>query len=311
MFASARSKPDDHPADPIGQRRSLDYLRPTLDAAEVAAGETNDIAKVLALFRTMPIDDLGIFLLGMPDPGYPRLSALFPQMAAAAVQTSWTGASGYPLLQQSLTFVRLLSQNFQAITGQPLHQRPILDFGCGWGRLIRLLYYFSDPALIYGCDPWDEAVQICRTDRVLGNLAVSDYLPRSLPFDRQQFDLVYAFSVFTHLSERAATAALKLLGEALSSNGVLAITIRPVEYWKIHPGIPARDLAMLEAEHATRGFAYRPHNREPVDGDITYGDTSISLDYLKNNFPQLQLRKIERSLDDPYQLVLFFTKGHT
>ena len=284
------------------------YLQPTLEAAEVVAGATTDVAKVLELLRKMPIDDFGIFLLNLPNPEYPRLSALLPRMAAPAVQTAWTGTSGFALLQQTATFVRLLDHNFQALTGQPLHQVPVLDFGCGWGRIIRLLYYFADPSLIYGCDPWDESIKICEADDVLGQLAISDYLPSRLPFDRREFDLIYAFSVFTHLSTRAAAAALNVLSEALSDRGVLAITIRPVEYWRHKASLSDQQRTVLEAEHAARGFAFFPHNHAPVDGDITFGDSSMSLEYLEKNFPALHLRKFERTLADPYQLVLFFTK---
>ena len=136
----------------------------------------------------------------------------------------------------------------------------------------------------------------------------SDYLPQRLPFERQQFDLVLAFSVFTHLSERAAATALKVLGGALSERGLLAITIRPVEYWRIHKGLSGRIAPALEAEHAARGFAYRPHNRTPIDGDITYGDTSMTLDYFEKQFPWLSVRNVERPAEDPFQTVVFLTK---
>jgi Methyltransferase domain len=286
----------------------LDDATSMLKTAEAVAGETKDAVQALHRLRALSLDDFGLFLLGLPDPDYPALSALLPRMASDEVQKSWTGADGRALMTQTLTFVRLVGQNFQSITGEPLHQHAILDFGCGWGRIIRMLYYFSDPALIYGCDPWDKSIQICRDDRVLGNLAVSDYLPQRLPFERRQFDLVLAFSVFTHLSERAAATALEVLGGALSERGLLAITIRPVEYWRIHKGLSASDRAALEAAHAARGFAYRPHNRAPVDGDITYGDTSMTLDYFAQHFPWLAIRKVERPAEDPYQTVLFLTK---
>jgi hypothetical protein len=286
----------------------LNHARSTLNAAEAVAGETKDVVQVLHRLRRLSIEDFGLFFLGLPDPAYPALSALLPRMAAAEVQKSWTGSDGRTLLTQTLAFVQLVDANFQLITRQPLRQQPILDFGCGWGRIMRLFYYFSDPALIYGCDPWDESIEICRADRLLGNLALSDYLPHSLPFDRQKFDLIYAFSVFTHLSERAAATALKTLGEALSERGLLVITIRPVEYWRIHHGLPPPDRAALEAQHATRGFAYRPHNRALVDGDVTYGDTTMTLDYFEKQFPWFAIQNVERPAEDPYQKVLFLTK---
>jgi hypothetical protein len=102
--------------------------------------------------------------------------------------------------------------------------------------------------------------------------------------------------------------ALTLLGGALSKRGLLVITIRPVEYWAIHQGLSAQDRAALAAEHAARGFAFRPHNRTPVDGDITYGDTSMTLEYFGEQFSWLSLRKVEQTVEDPYQTVLFLTK---
>src|SRR4029077_744564 len=44
-------------------------------------------------------------------------------------------------------------------------------------------------------------------------------------------DLIYAFSVFTHLSERAAIMALTTLRRYVARGGLFVITIRPKEYW--------------------------------------------------------------------------------
>lgn len=286
----------------------LNFTLPIVEAAEKIATRTSSVNDVLLCLRQLPIDDFGLLLLELPNQHYPGLTKLLPRMASADVQNSWTGSNGHTLLRQSLAFVRTVSQNFVTITGRPLEGHKSLDFGCGWGRIIRLMYYFTDPDRLFGCDPWDRSIEICRADGILGHLAISDYLPKQLPFSESGFDLALAFSVFTHLSERAAKTALDVLTEALSDTGVLVITIRPVEYWQYHAGLSAKEISSLEEAHARRGFAFRPHNRAPVDGDVTYGDTSVSLDYLANTFPRLKLRKLERSLDDPYQLVLFLTK---
>lgn len=73
-----------------------------------------------------------------------------------------------------------------------------------------------------------------------------DALPSRLPFNWQQFDLIIAFSVFTYLSERATVAALNLLNGALTDTGILAIIIRPVEYWRIHHGLSQQNVTALE-----------------------------------------------------------------
>lgn len=89
---------------------------------------------------------------------------------------------------------------------------------------------------------------------------------------------------------------------------MLAITIRPVEYWRFHQGLSPSEVAKFEHAHMSKGFAFKPHQRDAINGDITYDDTSISFDYLKRNFPDLKLRKFERTLDDPYQIICFLTK---
>jgi SAM-dependent methyltransferase len=286
----------------------LSYADPVLEGAEALAERTGEVFSVLAGLRQLPIDDFAALLLSLPNPSYPHVSKLLPRMAAPEVQRSWTGSEGIVLLRQTMSFVRLCAYNVQHITGRGLEGRKILDYGCGWGRIIRLMYYFTNPEMICGCDPWDRSIAICDADGVLGNLAISDYLPRSLPFEGQRFDLIYAFSVFTHLSERAAQMALHALHRVLSDDGVLAITIRPKEYWAYDQTVSPEEAAALERSHSKNGFAFRPHNREPVEGDITYGDTSISLEYIIDRNPEFQLKKVERALEDPYQLVLFLSK---
>ena len=68
----------------------LNHAQPTLKAAEAIASETKDVVKGLHQLRLISLNDFGIFLLGLPDPKYPGLSALLPRMADAAVQKSWT-----------------------------------------------------------------------------------------------------------------------------------------------------------------------------------------------------------------------------
>ena len=91
----------------------------------------------------------------------------------------------------------------------------MLDFGCGWGRLTRMLARDVAPGNLFGCDPAQGILDVCRADRVPAELARSDFLPQRVPFDGP-FDLAFAFSVFTHLSERAAEASLDALHAALA-----------------------------------------------------------------------------------------------
>ena len=182
----------------------------------------------------------------------------------------------------------------------------MLDFGCGYGRLARLMYYFTDPENLFGVDPWDRSIEICRADGLGENFRQSEYLPDSLPVLRTDFDFIYAFSVFTHLSRRAAERALDVCRRNIAADGVMLITIRPAEYWDLDASIHGlADTSQLRAAHRRTGFAFSPHHRSAVDGDVTYGDASMTIAWLADTFPRWRIKMVDRSLEDPYQIYVF------
>lgn len=266
--------------------------------------EGSSLTDALHSLRRLGLDDFGELLASMPNPDFPRLSRVLPKMASTEVQTSWTGAHGLSLLKQTSSFVRSAAYNFARLTGRPLDGARILDFGCGYGRIARFMYYFTDPERFIGLDPWDRSIELCRQAGFGDNFRQSEYLPRSLPVGDAQFDMIYAFSVFTHLSERATRQALETLRRYVQDSGLLIITIRPIEYWSIGRSDHG-DTAALVAQHRQRGFAFQPHQREMVEGDITYGDTSMTAGWIAAEFPIWRIAGLDRSLDDPYQIYLF------
>lgn len=264
----------------------------------------SDPASVLNELRLLGLNDFLAVLWEMPQSDFPRLSSLLPPMASLEVQSSWTGSSGEVLLNQSVAFARAASANYLDITGSSLRNKLILDFGCGYGRLLRAFSFFTEQ--LYGVDPWPESIRLCHEAGLMKNVLLSDYLPESLPVP-QDFDFVFAFSVFTHLSERATSLALRTIRQHMKEAGVLCITIRPIEYWRVvHRQQPDAFHERVEAAHASDGFAFHPHYRDPVDGDITYGDTSMTLDYLTSVVGGLfSIAHIDRSGDDLLQRYVY------
>src|SRR4051812_9615577 len=117
-----------------------------LIAAEELAERGGSVDRVLQTLRKLGLDDFGSFFWSLPNRSYPALSAMLPRMADPATQVRWTGNSGEALLIQSVAFIRMV-ENIYARQGiGQLAGRQVLDFGCGYGRLTRLMYYFSDPS---------------------------------------------------------------------------------------------------------------------------------------------------------------------
>jgi hypothetical protein len=147
-------------------------------------------AAAFAGLRRLGIDDFGEFLLSMPNLTFPKLSRLLPAMASDEVQRNWTGNCGIDLLKQTTSFVRAVSYSFARLSGRSLDQASVLDFGCGYGRIARLFYYFTDEDRFCGVDPWDRSIELCRESGLVKNFHVSDVTPQS------QWRWALAVSVF-------------------------------------------------------------------------------------------------------------------
>jgi SAM-dependent methyltransferase len=273
---------------------------------------TLDEKQVQQEFESIPLEIFGRMMVDRPAE-FPNIMKWMPLMPSDKVQQSWTGCSGHDLMKQSVSFIRIAVGKYHETACKPLSEGTVLDFGCGWGRLARLLYKYVPAGNIYGVDPWDQSIDLCRETNLYGNYFISDYLPEKLPIPGvAKFDLVIAFSVFTHLSEKAAGMALELLSNSLHRNGVLIFTIRPREYWAFAqdqgPFFKSIPIDRMLSDYDTKGFAFFPHIREEIDGEVTYGEASMSIDYLKQKCVGLKLSGIEWSSEDPHQMIVMLKK---
>lgn len=277
-----------------------------LQAVERRLTPNSTRAEALRALRGLPLAEFGAFMISLPDAKFPRLSALLPRMASVETQISWTGTSGAALLDQSLAFVTAAAKTYEDLTQKSLRDATVLDYGCGYGRLSRLMYYYVDEAQLFGVDPWDRSIEICTADGLSEQFLQSDYLPTDLPVGAARFEFIFAFSVFTHLSARATQASIRTLTRYLTQEGVLLITTRESSYWAEHFKPPKPEqTAKYEAAHQADGFAFLPHARAAVDGDVTYGDTSMTRAWFEANFPTLEVVRKTHSESDPFQTYWF------
>ena len=176
-----------------------DVLAPLDDACR--RGEPLDLGKLRDLD-----DDAWTLLATKEYSVYPHLRAALPDLPDDATQETWNGRSGFHLAVQSAGFLKTLKRLYARHGSRPLADSTVLDFGCGWGRLTRLVARDVAPGGLYGCDPYPGILDVCDRMRVPARLAPIAYVPTALPFD-DRFDLVYAFSVFTHLSRKPISPA--------------------------------------------------------------------------------------------------------
>jgi SAM-dependent methyltransferase len=98
----------------------------------------------------------------------------------------------------------------------------LLDWGCGCGRVLR--HWGGLPRTeIFGCDIDGRMVEWCARHLPFARVSVTGLSP-PLPHDAETFDLVYAFSVFTHLTEELQRAWMSECRRVLRPNGHLLIS---------------------------------------------------------------------------------------
>ena len=103
----------------------------------------------------------------------------------------------------------------------------VLDFGCGCGRVTR--YWAGFAGSVTGSDLDAPAVAWCRANLPFARFEQNGLAP-PLAFADESFDLVYALSVFTHLTAELQLAWRDELRRVLRAGGSLLVTTHGRSY---------------------------------------------------------------------------------
>jgi SAM-dependent methyltransferase len=116
----------------------------------------------------------------------------------------------------------------------------ILDFGCGCGRVLRQWHDLAGPR-VCGSDYNAELVAWCQENLPFADTQTNGSRP-PLQLGDSEFDLIYAFSVFTHLTEPAQHAWMAELRRVLRPGGLLLFTTKGTSHaeQQLDPDLLAR-----------------------------------------------------------------------
>jgi ubiquinone/menaquinone biosynthesis C-methylase UbiE len=124
----------------------------------------------------------------------------FPGFPAEALQTQFVGSSNESAMREGFGFYSLVKRNANLL-GKPFdNTTKFLDFGCGWGRLLRIFRKEIAEENLFGVDVDPTILDECRKNKVPGELS-RIFPDGKLPYPDAFFDCVIAYSVFTHLPE--------------------------------------------------------------------------------------------------------------
>jgi ubiquinone/menaquinone biosynthesis C-methylase UbiE len=170
----------------------------------------------------------------------------------------------------------------------------VLDYGCGWGRMTRLLPYYFPSGSIHGVDVDERLVGSARELLPDLNHTLIESM-KALPFEDETFDLIFANSVFSHLSGRSARFTLSELARTLKTDGVVILSVldrsdldrfysKQAEWAEKVLGAPEDAYARLEAE----GFVWADTKRW-----ADYGIAVMSPDWMRGSMNEVGLDLVQ------------------
>jgi SAM-dependent methyltransferase len=104
----------------------------------------------------------------------------------------------------------------------------VLDFGCGCGRVIRRWHSLADVS-VFGTDYSPALVDWCQQNLPFARFGTNQLAP-PLAYSDDAFDLIYALSVFTHLTEPLQISWMEELARVLKPGGYLLFTTHGEHY---------------------------------------------------------------------------------
>ena len=176
-----------------------------------------------------------------------------------------------------------------------------LDFGCGYGRVVRFLVQRVPAEQVSACDVVTEGVDFCESEFGVRPI----YAPTDLTrLKLGSFDFIYAISVITHLNERNSFALLRLLGDSLTEEGIAMFTTHgrcSLENPALYGAEYGKRRAEIAAAVERRGTAFVPY---PFLAGEDYGMAWHSREFIESAMDELHEGRVrplvftERGLDN-------------
>lgn len=146
--------------------------------------------------------------------------------------------------------------------------RRILDFGCGVGRFLFAMKEVLGPEQrMFGCDIDSQCIDWCSGNIDFAKVTRSQIAP-PLPYRDGEFDLVYALSVFTHLSLDLQFAWAWEISRVLKPGGVLFVSTHGLMFLQqilaIRENWAHADLALFGATAMVGVFS--EHGKSAIEG---------------------------------------------
>lgn len=241
---------------------------------------------------------LDMLLRSLEDPVVDGIA--LPAFPDGELQKITNNQSGRTTMANAFTFYKFARQLAKRHGEWVRRDSRVLDYGCGWGRIYRCFLREVPMSGMFGVDVQSNLIDACQDSfpPAQFKLIKPDC---KLPFADETFDLVFANSVFSHLTEDLHRRTIRELSRVTKHNGLIICTVisdtalaklakrdDSAENW--FAGILG-DLAMAVAKVREDGFLWGSSGRRGTLSE--YGLTIITDRWIQENWPaELRVREI-------------------
>lgn len=260
---------------------------------------------VYEIFNDLKDNDLWTMLLSQSYKSYPNLKQKLPSIADESTQKNYNSQSGFDLLNRArLSCDKIMKLNQLYGTKPNIKDNKILDFGVGWGRIIRFFLKEVPQNQLFGCDTSPVIIDTFKKLNIPVEVKKSEGLPDRLPFEDNSFDIVYSNSVFTHLSEESTKKCFDVIHQVLKPKGLFYFTTWSPNYVMHSPKMTALKVKP-HFKHEDARFDFLPANgTHPF-----FGATFISYPYMQKHWTeQFEILKVEMQTFALNQIVILLRK---
>ena len=248
--------------------------------------------------------------------------ARLPTLPGEQIQTNFVGSSGSKALREGFEFYRFIKSHCRQLGRPVLPSTRILDFGCGWGRIIRFFLKDVESRNLIGVDVDPEIIQVCRDTIPEAHFdAVNASPPTQL--SAGSFDVIYAYSVFSHLQKDIHMQWVQEFARLLKPGGLVFATTQKrsfIEYcnglaedqlvtpWHRALATAFRPLDVALSRYDLGEFVFSPTGGGGVRDASFYGEAAVSEGYVDRHWPPY-LTKLEFDQESLPQAVIVARKA--